>query len=67
MAKTLEDFLVELDTNSELLEAYKKDPVATATQYGLSEEDVQLFKDKNWEEIEKRFTDENKAPRVVHY
>ncbi|BCO20025.1 MAG: hypothetical protein AAF364_16750 [Pseudomonadota bacterium] len=67
MAKTLEDFLVELDTNSELLEAYKKDPVATATKYGLSEEDVQLFKDKNWEEIEKRFTDENKAPRVVHY
>jgi hypothetical protein len=67
MAKTLEDFLVELDTNSELLEAYKKDPVATAAQYGLSEEDVQLFKDKNWEEIEKRFTDENKAPRVVHY
>lgn len=67
MAKSIEDFLVELDSNSELLKAYKQDPVATAEKFGLSDEDVKLFKDKNWEEIEKRFTDKNKAPRVIHY
>jgi hypothetical protein len=67
MANSLEDFLIELDTNSELMQAYKDDPVGTAEQYGLSEEDVKLIKDKNWEEIEKRFADQNKAPRVVHY
>jgi hypothetical protein len=67
MAKSLEDFLIELDTNSDLMKAYEKDPVGTAEQYGLSEEDVKLIKDKNWEEIEKRFADQNKAPRVVHY
>ena len=67
MANSLEDFLIELDTNSELMKAYKDDPVGTAEQYGLSEEDVKLIKDKNWEEIEKRFADQNKAPRVVHY
>ncbi|WP_338518388.1 hypothetical protein [Alteromonas gracilis] len=66
MAKSLEDFLIELDTNSDLMKAYEKDPVGTAEQYGLSEEDVKLIKDKNWEEIEKRFADQNKAPRVVH-
>lgn len=67
MAKSLEDFLIELDTNSDLMKAYEKDPVGTAEQYGLSEEDVKLIKDKNWKEIEKRFADQNKAPRVVHY
>ena len=67
MANSLEDFLIELDTNSDLMKAYEKDPVGTAEQYGLSEEDVKLIKDKNWEEIEKRFADQNKAPRVVHY
>jgi hypothetical protein len=67
MANSLEDFLIELDTNSELMQAYKDDPVGTAEQYGLSEEDVKLIRDKNWEEIEKRFADQNKAPRVVHY
>ena len=67
MAKSLEDFLIELDTNSDLMKAYEKDPVGTAEQYGLSEEDVKLIKDKSWEEVEKRFADQNKAPRVVHY
>lgn len=67
MTKSIEEFLVELDTNSELMEAYKEDAVATVTQYGLSKEDVKLFEDKNWEEIEKRFSDETKAPRVINY
>ncbi len=67
MAKSIEEFLVELDTNSELLEKYKKDPVGTATKYGLSEEDVKLFEDKNWDELEKRFSDASKAVRVIDY
>lgn len=67
MAKSIEEFLVELDTNSELLEKYKKDPTGTAKKYGLSEEDVKLFEDKNWEEIERRFSDTSKATRVVSY
>ncbi len=67
MAKSIEEFLVELDTNSELLEKYKKDPVGTATKYGLSEEDVKLFEDKNWGELEKRYSDASRAIRVVDY
>ena len=67
MAKSIEEFLVELDTNSELLEKYKKDPVGAATKYGLSEEDVKLFEDKNWDELEKRFSDASKAVRVIDY
>ncbi|GEA10623.1 hypothetical protein [Alteromonas sp. KUL49] len=67
MAKSIEEFLVELDTNSELLEKYKKDPIGTAKKYGLSDEDVKLFEDKNWDELEKRFSDAKRAVRVIHY
>ena len=41
--KTIVDFLVELDSNSKLMDAYKKDPVGTAEKYGLSGEDLQLI------------------------
>lgn len=67
MAKSIVDFLIELDTNSQLMEAYKKDAVATARNYGLSGEDLKLIEDKNWDEVSKRFDDENKAIRVVNY
>ncbi|BFT29539.1 hypothetical protein D210916BOD24_07150 [Alteromonas sp. D210916BOD_24] len=67
MAKSIVDFLIELDTNSQLMEAYKQDPVATATKYGLSDEDLKLIKDQNWDEVKKRFDDESKVTRVVHY
>lgn len=67
MAKSIVDFLVELDTNSKLMEAYKKDPVATAADFGLSGEELKLIEDKNWEEVSKRFDDIKKAPRVINY
>lgn len=49
------------------MEAYKKDPVATAADYGLSGEELKLIEDKNWEEVSKRFDDIKKAPRVINY
>lgn len=67
MAKSIEDFLVALDTDSELKAAYEKDPIGTAKAYGLSEEDIQLFKEKNWSEIEKQYNDIKRVPRVVDY
>ncbi|WP_420933564.1 hypothetical protein ACOJR9_14075 [Alteromonas sp. A081] len=67
MASSLIDFLEELDTNSNLMEAYKKNPVATAAQYGLSDEDVTLIEEQNWDEVKRRFDDVSKANRVVSY
>ncbi|NDV93132.1 hypothetical protein GTH32_18340 [Alteromonas sp. 345S023] len=67
MAKSIVDFLVELDTNSKLMEAYKRDPVTTASDYGLSQEELTLIKEKNWDEVSKRFDDTEKAIRVVNY
>ncbi|AFT75503.1 hypothetical protein ACE41O_21250 [Alteromonas macleodii] len=65
--KTIVDFLVELDSNSKLMDAYKKDPVGTAEKYGLSGEDLQLIKDQDWDEVAKRFDDTSKATRVISY
>ena len=67
MASSLIDFLEELDTNSKLMESYKNDPVATAAKYGLSDEDLTLIKEQNWDEVKKRFDDASKANRVVSY
>jgi hypothetical protein len=67
MASSLIDFLEELDTNSKLIEAYKNAPVATAAKYGLSDEDLTLIKEQNWDEVKKRFDDASKANRVVSY
>ncbi len=55
MAKSLADFLHELDSNAELKENYLKDPVGVAQNYGLSEDDVQLIKDQDWDTMRKRF------------
>jgi hypothetical protein len=67
MAKSIVDFLVELDTNSKLMESYKRDPVTTASDYGLSNEELTLIKEKNWDEVTRRFDDTEKAIRVVNY
>lgn len=67
MANSLIDFLEELDTNSKLMEVYKNDPVETAAKYGLSDEDLTLIKEQNWDEVKKRFDDASKANRVVSY
>lgn len=67
MAKSIEDFLVELDTNSKLMEAYKNAPAATAKKYGLSADEVKIIADQNWDELSKRFDDTSKTIRVISY
>ena len=67
MATSIQDFLVELDTNSKLMEAYKSAPVATAKKYGLSDNEVKIIEKQNWEELSKRFDDTSKTIRVVSY
>ena len=67
MAKSIQDFLVELDTNSKLMEAYKSYPVATAKKYGLPADEVKIIADKNWDELSKRFDDTSKTIRVISY
>lgn len=67
MAKSIKDFLVELDSNSKLMEAYKNDPVATAKKFGLSADEVKIIADKNWDELSKRFDDKSRTIRVISY
>ncbi|MBT3134856.1 hypothetical protein KL866_07030 [Alteromonas sp. ALT199] len=67
MTKSIKDFLVELDTNSKLMEAYKNDPVATAKKFGLSADEVKIIADKNWDELSKRFDDKSRTIRVISY
>jgi hypothetical protein len=55
MAKSLVDFLEELDSNAELKESYLKDPVATAKKYGLADDDVAIIKNKDWDTVRKLF------------
>ena len=49
------------------MEAYKRDPVATAKKYGLSADEVKIIADKNWDELSKRFDDTSKTIRVISY
>ncbi|GFD95530.1 hypothetical protein KUL156_48040 [Alteromonas sp. KUL156] len=67
MAQSIVDFLVELDTNSKLMEAYKKDPEGTATKYGLPEDEIKIIAEKNWDELSSRFDDTSKTIRVINY
>jgi hypothetical protein len=67
MTKSLVDFLEELDTNAELKEAYLKDPVATATSYGLADEDVKIIKNKDWDTVKRKFENLNKHIKVHSY
>ena len=64
MAKSLVDFLEELDSNAELKESYLKDPVATAKDYGLTDEDVAIIKNKDWDTVRKQFENLGSDPKV---
>jgi hypothetical protein len=67
MAKSLSDFLEQLDSNAELKESYLKDPIATATAYGLTDEDVNVIKNKDWDTVIKRFESSGKGSKVHTY
>lgn len=67
MTQSIVDFLEALDTNSKLMEAYKKDPTGTARAYGLEDEDLRLIEEKDWDEVKRRFDDASKATRVINY
>jgi hypothetical protein len=64
MARSLVDFLEELDSNAELKESYLKDPVATAKNYGLTDEDVAIIKNKDWDAVQKQFENLGSDPKV---
>ena len=64
MAKSLVDFLEELDSNAELKESYLKDPVAAAKNYGLKDEDVAIIKNKDWDAVRKQFENLGSDPKV---
>ena len=67
MTQSIVDFLEALDTNSKLMEAYKKDPTGTALASGLEDEDLRLIEEKDWDEVKRRFDDASKATRVINY
>ena len=62
--KTIVDFLVELDSNSKLMDAYKRTlwELQKSTVYLVN---LQLIKDQDWDEVAKRFDDTSKATRVI--
>ena len=64
MAKSLVDFLEELDSNAELKESYLKDPVATAKKYGLADDEVAIIKNKDWDTVRKSFENLGSDPKV---
>ncbi len=64
MARSLVDFLEELDRNAELKESYLKDPVATAKNYGLTDEEVAIIKNKDWDTVRKQFENLGSDPKV---
>jgi hypothetical protein len=64
MARSLVDFLEELDSNAELKESYLKDPVATAKNYGLTDEEVAIIKNKDWDTVRKQFENLGSDPKV---
>ncbi len=49
----LADLLRELGQNSELAEAYKRDPKDVMTRAGLSDEEIQAMLDKDVETLKK--------------
>jgi hypothetical protein len=67
MAKSLVDFLEELDSNAELKESYLKDPVATAKDYGLTDEEVAIIKNKDWDTVRKLFEGAGKSIKTISY
>lgn len=67
MAKSLADFLEELDTNASLKADYMKDAVGTAKAYGLSDEDVATIKNKDWDAVEKQFKALGRDTKVHTY
>lgn len=67
MAKSLVDFLEELDSNAELKESYLKDTVVTAKNYGLTDEEVAIIKNKDWDAIKKQFENLDKSPKVISH
>ena len=67
MAKSLTDFLEELDSNAELKESYLKNPVATAMTHGLADDDVNVIKNKDWDTVKKRFESLEKGSKVHTY
>ncbi|MGK0305440.1 MAG: hypothetical protein ACI8UG_001188 [Gammaproteobacteria bacterium] len=64
MARSLVDFLEELDSSAELKESYLKDPVATAKNYGLTDEDVAIIKNEDWDAVRKQFENLGSDPKV---
>jgi len=67
MAKSLVDFLEDLDSNAKLKESYTKDAVATAQSYGLSDQDVKLIKEQDWDTVKKQFESSGHVIRIHTY
>ncbi|MGS2721691.1 hypothetical protein [Paraglaciecola aestuariivivens] len=67
MARSLIDFLEELDSNAKLKEAYLKDPVGTAQSYGLGDDDIELIKNQDWEKAKQMFESEGKPIKTHTY
>jgi hypothetical protein len=65
--KTLAEFLIELDSNAKLKDDYLKDPVTTASDYGLAPEDISIIKEQDWDRVRQQFEELGKAIKIHSY
>ncbi len=54
MSDIFKEFLTEIPNNSALREAYKNDKAQSMKDYGVSDEDIQLVMNKDYESIQKK-------------
>jgi hypothetical protein len=58
VAKSLIEFLTDLSTDSDLLEAFKKDRTGTMKSNGISDSDIELVICEKYDEIKKLLGDD---------
>ncbi len=63
----LKEFLKEIGCNAELLECYKKDPVKTMQNYGLSEEEIEAVRKLDMDKIKELVGDECDYLTIIHH
>jgi spore maturation protein CgeB len=57
--------MLELNTKPKLLAKHNQDPVKAAKKYGLCEQDVELIRKCDYDEIKKRFNHHHAASQVI--
>lgn len=61
----LVEYMVELNSNADLMAKHNADPAAAAKAYGLDSHDINLIVNNDFEAIKERFDDYDSALGIV--